>query len=92
MPKPYRSRSRLVLDILHAIGDEGEVGVTRLLLLANLSHPRLQEHLEEMEGKGWIEPRPDANRTLWSLRPEGHEVLRELRRVDEAMKDFGLGL
>lgn len=92
MVKPYRSKSRLVLDVLHGIKKEGPVGVTRLLLLANLSHARLQAHLEDLHEKGWIDAQDEDGRAMWVLTEDGHEVLAELRRVDEAMKDFGLAL
>ncbi|MGB0651568.1 MAG: winged helix-turn-helix domain-containing protein [Thermoplasmatota archaeon] len=96
MPKPYRSRSRIVLDILRAVRDEGDAQVTRLLLLSNLSHPRLKEHLDELTGKGWLAEADDAEgtdgRRSWRLTEEGRRMLAELDRIDQAMQDLGLGL
>ena len=55
----YRSRSRLAVDLLAAIKDEGPVGVTRLLLVANLTHGKLQEMLRRPRQS----PSPDDGAT-----------------------------
>ena len=90
--KPYRSRSRLVMDLLAAIEREGPVGVTRLLLVANLTHAKLVELLDAFAERGWIENAPDEERARWRLTPAGARVLGDLRRVDAVMQDYGLGL
>ncbi len=92
MVKPYRSKSRLVLDVLRAVKDEGTAQTTRLLLLANLSHPRLQEHLKDLVGKGWIVEVDSEGRKAWQVTEEGQRVIRELQRIEDAMQDFGLAL
>lgn len=91
MKGPYRSRSRLVMDLLAAIKNEGPVGVTRLLLVANMTHGKLQELLESFEQRGWV-ARGDGQRNLWTLTEKGERALGDLRRVDAVMQDHGLGL
>jgi predicted transcriptional regulator len=90
MAKEYRSRSRILLDVLRGVRDEGEAGVTRLLLLANLSHPRLTEYLKELEDKGWVVRVEEGKRSLWKVTDEGVRVIGELSRVERMMQDFGL--
>ena len=80
------------MDLLAAIKQEAPVGVTRLLLVANLTHGRLQELLSAFERDGWVRVERSADRTLWSLSETGERVLAELRRVDAVMQDYGLGL
>ncbi len=94
MAKPYRSRSRLVLDLLRAIRDEGEAYTTRLLLIANLTHSRLQSHVAELQARGWIGPGDGAGgeRRAWRLTAEGRRVLEGLEKVEATMQDFGLRL
>lgn len=92
MAKPYRSRSRLVLDLLRAIRDEGEAYTTRLLLIANLTHARLQTHVAELQARGWIEPAAAEDRKGWKLTSEGRRVLAGLEKVEATMQDFGLKL
>ncbi len=90
--KPYRSHARLTRDLLAAVDAEGEAAVTRLLFLANLSHPRLMEYLAEAQGQGWVAEGGGGNRKTWSLTDDGRRVLRELSQMEEALRDFGLQL
>ena len=90
--KAYRSRSRLVMDLLAAIKSEGPVGVTRLLTVANLTHGKLQELLAAFEQDGWIRVERLQDRPQWTLSETGERVLDDLRRVDAVMQDHGLGL
>lgn len=92
MKGPYRSRSRLVLDLLAAIQAEGPAGVTRLLVLANLTHEKFGELIGSFEAKGWVRGARVGERAEWTLTDEGRRVLAELRRIDAAMQDYGLGL
>jgi predicted transcriptional regulator len=80
------------MDLLVAIKDEGAVGVTRLLVVANLTHGKLQELLVSFEERGWVEAERDGERIQWRLTEEGGQVLADLRRVDAVMQDHGLGL
>lgn len=92
MKGPYRTRSRLVMDLLGAIRDEGPVGVTRLLAVANLTHGKLQELLASFERNGWVSIGGDGERSQWTLTEKGDRVLADLHRVDAVMRDYGLGL
>lgn len=92
MPKPYRSRSRLVLDVLRAVRTEGEAPVTRLLMLANLTHPRLLEHLQPLVARGWLAEGGAEGRRTWSLTPAGAAAIAELERLEEGLLDLGLSL
>lgn len=92
MTGAYRSRSRLIMDLLSALHTEGPVGVRRLLLVANLTHGTLQELLASFEEKGWALAEREGEQSQWRLTEKGAVVLAELRRVDAAMRDHGLGL
>lgn len=92
MKGAYRSRSRLVMDLLAAIKDEGPVGVTRLLVVANLTHGKLQELLASFEKDGWVLAGRANERSHWVTTEKGDGVLADLRRVDAVMQDYGLGL
>jgi predicted transcriptional regulator len=92
MAKEYRTRTRLLYDVLGAIGREGEAHTNRILLLANLSYARLQGLLEELQAKGWIQPVVDGDRKAWSLTEQGRKVRASLASVADLMDDFGLRL
>lgn len=91
MAKEYRSRARVVLELLAAVQGEGPVGVTRLASVVNLPHGRLQEHLAGFEANGLVEAEAGQDRTAWRITARGNQALEELRRIDRAMRDFGLG-
>jgi predicted transcriptional regulator len=92
MPKEYRSRNRILLDLLRAAKQEPGIGVTRLLFLANLSHDRLQEYLQEAMRRGWVSEALEDERKIYTLTGEGHRFLGELDRIDRFMQDFGMSL
>lgn len=92
MPKEYRSRPRITLEILRAIKDEPGIGTTRLLSHANMSTERLQAYLAELESRGLIHGTTVQGRRGYSISPAGQVVLTELDRVDRFMADFGMGL
>ncbi|HEW89841.1 MAG TPA: hypothetical protein ENG43_00675, partial [Candidatus Bathyarchaeota archaeon] len=51
----YRSKLRIIADILAVINEEGgSAGPTRILYGANLSHERMVRYLAEMEEKGLV--------------------------------------
>jgi predicted transcriptional regulator len=66
--------------------------VTRLLLLANLTHPRLMEHIDPLLAKGWLAETSAEGRKSWRLTPAGQAAVVELERMEEALMDFGLAL
>lgn len=92
MAKPYRSRSRLVLDVLRAVRAEEPAPVTRLLMVANLTHPRLLEQLQPLVAKGWLTESEVEGRRAWALTPAGHAAIAQLQRTEEALLDLGLAL
>ena len=92
MKAPYRTPSRLIMDLLAAIRAEGPVGVSRLLLVANLTHAKLQALVASFEENGWVTTARDGDRIQWEMTAKGERVLADLRRVDALMQDHGLGL
>jgi predicted transcriptional regulator len=80
------------MDLLDAVEKEGAAGVTRLLVVANLTHGKLQELVASFEANGWVVVERDGDRARWSITDAGRRVLMDLRRVDAVMQDYGLGL
>lgn len=91
MAKAYRSRGRVVQELLACIQRDGPVGITRLTSAVNLTHGRIQEHLSAFEQNGLVETQAGGDRA-WTITPRGSHALEELRRIDRAMQDFGLNL
>ncbi|MHB8586644.1 MAG: winged helix-turn-helix domain-containing protein [Thermoplasmatota archaeon] len=90
--RPYRSKSKLVLELLKVVRDEGNAQTNRVLLRANLSYARLQSQIEGSVTKGWIEESSGSTPRSWRLTPEEARVLRALEEVEDLVGDFGLPL
>ncbi|HDI01971.1 MAG TPA: hypothetical protein ENF78_06060 [Candidatus Bathyarchaeota archaeon] len=89
----YRSKLRIIADILTVINEEGgAAGPTRILYGANLSHERMMRYLAEMEEKGLVRRVEVGNRTLYEITDRGRKLLREVRKMEEFLRAFGLGI
>lgn len=92
MAREYRSRNRIVLDILKAAKKEPGIGISYLLTLTNLSTDRLQGYLTELQTRGLIEERAAGARKAYHVTEAGQRFLTELDRLDRFMADFGMSL
>lgn len=90
--KPYRSKIRIIADILRAVGEEGEARVTKILLHANLSHGRLMKYLEELLGKGLVEEVEESGGKAFRLTEKGFRFLEEFERAERLAEAFGFRL
>ncbi len=92
MAKEYRSRNRILLDLLRAVKTEPGIGTTRLLFLANLSHERLQEYLGDCLKRQWVAESVESERRTYRITEAGQKFLGELDRIERFMQDFGMAL
>jgi DNA-binding transcriptional ArsR family regulator len=60
------SNRRLILDLLR----DGPRSVNQLVAALPLSQPAVSKHLRILKEAGLVEVQPDAQRRLYSLRPE----------------------
>lgn len=91
MAREYRSRSRILLDLLRAVKRDPGIGVSGLMSRVNVSSERLDGYLEEVVGRGLVQVRPGARRAF-ELTDAGQRVLTELNRLERFMADFGMAL
>jgi predicted transcriptional regulator len=93
--RAYRSKMRILADMMRAIQGEGEdgAGPTKILYAANLSHDRLTQYLDELIEKCLIreENQESENRTYF-LTEKGREFLREFIRVERFSEAFGIDI
>ncbi|TFG34487.1 hypothetical protein EU527_02895 [Candidatus Thorarchaeota archaeon] len=91
--RPYRSKMRILADMMRAIQSEGEEGAgpTKILYVANLSHDRLTQYLDELLEKELIrEIEPDSNNRVYLLTEKGREFLKEYTRIERFSEAFGI--
>ncbi len=91
--RAYRSKMRILADMMRAIQVEGEEGAgpTKILYAANLSHDRLTQYLDELVEKELIDERnQDESNRSYVLTEKGREFLREYIRVERFSEAFGI--
>ena len=91
-PEKQRSSLRINLDILNAIGEEGNAKPTHILYKANLSHDRLVKYLDDLTNKGLIEVQQDGENRSYRMTPRGVSFLIEIRRAETFVQGFGLAI
>jgi predicted transcriptional regulator len=91
--RAYRSKMRILADMMRAIQSEGEEGAgpTKILYTANLSHDRLTQYIEELIEKELIREENSGNENrLYFLTEKGRDFLREFVRVERFSEAFGI--
>ena len=91
--KPYRSKMRILVDMMRTILEEGEngAGPTKILYTANLSHDRLTQYIQELVEKQMItETQLEDNNRAYRLTEKGKEFLKEFARVERFSEAFGI--
>jgi predicted transcriptional regulator len=91
--RAYRSKMRILADMMRAIqreGDEG-AGPTKILYAANLSHDRLTQYLDELvEKKLVIETGNSDSNRVYHLTDKGRDFLREFVKMEKFSEAFGI--
>ncbi|RLF10590.1 MAG: hypothetical protein DRJ98_05720 [Thermoprotei archaeon] len=90
--KKYRSKLKIMSDMLSIIASEGRAGPTKIMYGANLSHERLVRYLNELEERGLIKEVKVEERSFYELTDKGSSFLTELRKLEAFAKAFGVEL
>ncbi len=91
--RAYRSKMRILADMMRAIQSEGEdgAGPTKILYAANLSHDRLTQYLDELVEKELvIETGDGESNRIYHLTERGREFLREFVMMEKFSEAFGI--
>ncbi len=91
--RSYRSKVRILVDMMRAIQQEGDdgAGPTKILYAANLSHDRLTQYLEELIEKGLVcAVEEGGSSRVFLLTDRGREFLREFTKVEKFSEAFGI--
>jgi len=93
--RAYRSKIRILADMMRAIQSEGEEGAgpTKILYTANLSHDRLTQYIDELVEKDLIKTsNPESDNRIYLLTEKGREFLREFVRMERFSEAFGIDI
>ena len=90
--RAYRSKIRILADMMRAIQGEGEYGAgpTKILYAANLSHDRLKQYIDELIEKTLIIVEEIDNNRVYVLTEKGREFLKEFGKIERFSQAFGI--
>ena len=91
--RAYRSKMRILVDMMRAIQGEGDEGAgpTKILYAANLSHDRLTQYLDELVEKELIIEREQSSEgRAYHLTEKGRAFLVEFVRIERFSEAFGI--
>ncbi|MEM0440743.1 MAG: winged helix-turn-helix domain-containing protein [Candidatus Caldarchaeum sp.] len=89
MVKDYRSKAKILADILESIVQQGRARPTKIMLDANLSHDRLVKYLDALVEKGLV-IRTSNSEVLYVVTDKGLNYLSEFKRFERFAAAFGL--
>lgn len=86
-----RTRLEVIRDILSVIRDRnGKIKPTHILYKSNLSHPMMEDYLNELMDKGFVVEHSSSQGKTYSVTPKGLEYLNKYRSIMEFTQSFGL--
>lgn len=86
-----RNRLQIIHDILEAVRKkEGRIKPTHIMYKANLSHAMLEDYLNELIEKGFIEEVEDGDSKTYKMKQRGFDYLNEYVKIMEFTESFGL--
>lgn len=88
----YRSKGRILADILRAIQEGGQTKFTHILYRANLSHERLTRYLDQLEETNLITIASNGDKRTYSITEKGIEFLVHFHKMEEFAEAFGLDI
>ena len=78
-------------DILESILRKGgKIKPTHLMYKANLSHIQMNNYLEELMNKNFVDKIKEKNSNMITLTEEGYKFRNKIKEIIEFEKTFGL--
>ncbi|NIQ06774.1 MAG: hypothetical protein GWO20_13910 [Candidatus Korarchaeota archaeon] len=90
--KEYRSHVGVILAILQSVSSHNGIGITKLMLEANLPHKRAKNYLERLVTEGYVKTEEEGGRSLYKMTKEGREFLRSLEWTKSFFENLGYPL
>jgi predicted transcriptional regulator len=88
----YRSKGRILADILKAVQEEEKAITTHILYKSNLSHDRLTKYLLNLEEGGLLKRSEEKDKTVYEITDKGKHFLHEFQRMEAFVNGFGLDI
>ena len=91
MTRKYRSKIKLLIDILDSIEGNPETNLSHVSLRANIPHSRLKPIIDHLHEQGLINVNKKDKKTVnVSLTDSGYRFLMELKKLYKILAQIGL--
>ncbi|GBC69254.1 hypothetical protein HRbin01_00950 [archaeon HR01] len=90
MKKEYRSKAKIVADIIEAVIREGKGKPSKIMMDANLSYERMNKYLGYLVSSGLLQFSDDEG--VYIVTDKGLKFLDEFKRFEKLTRAFGLEL
>ena len=91
MASKKRERLEIIRDILQVTRENRQIKPTRLLYASNLSPQMFKGYVEELLKKKFLILKEiGKGKKEFSIAEKGHDFLREYKRIQEFIENFGL--
>jgi predicted transcriptional regulator len=86
-----RSQAQIYLDILTSVQRKnGKIKKTHIMYNANLTHDRLEKHLNILLLNNFLEKSNVKNETFYTITKKGYDFLMEIRKLKKMSEAFGI--
>lgn len=86
-----RNRLDIINDILTSIQEKkGNIKPTHLMYKANLSHTQMNNYLEELIGKNFIQKTKIKDKEFITITEKGYTFIQKIREMRDFEESFGL--
>jgi predicted transcriptional regulator len=86
-----RNKITIIYDILYSIREKrGKIKPTHLLYKSNLSYQRLNQYIEELKQKQFVEEIEQKGKKMFTITEKGLKFLEEYQKILEFQESFGL--
>ena len=86
-----RNKITIIYDILYAIREKGgKIKPTHLLYKSNLSYQRLNQYVQELMEKQFVEEQTAKGKKMFTITDKGLLFLQEYQKIVEFQESFGL--
>ncbi len=86
-----RNRLEVIRDILEVIRERsGKIKPTHILYKSNLSHSMMEEYLQELISKSFIEQKMTKEGKRYAITDKGLKYLAQYRLITDFTSSFGL--
>lgn len=84
MENGRRTNIQIIAEILRSCAN-GDVGKTRIMYRANLSHAQLRRYMSFLEGRGFLEPANHSSPVKYTTTVRGKKLFQDIEKMTKML-------